>query len=94
MKRSVTLKLGERDYSFLTSDPQEQVDQVFEVIREHFAVLEKGVETIGFERSLVFMLLNITSDLVKSQNELLKLKQKYEGILSDYYKGRGKVEKP
>lgn len=94
MKRSVTLTLGNNDYTFLTSDSQEQVEQVFEIIQKHFAELEKGIETIGLEKSFIFMLLNITNDLVKTQNELLRLKDKYENILGDYYKGRGKVEKP
>jgi hypothetical protein len=73
MKRSVSLELGEKKYTFITSDPQELVDQVFSKITEMYDSLKKNEEEIGYE--------------------MLRLKAKYEEVLSEYFQGRDEVEK-
>ncbi|ACR80702.1 MULTISPECIES: cell division protein ZapA [Kosmotoga] len=93
MKRPVVLKLGEKEFQFLTTEPPEIVDKVFEEIQQEYALLEKEVEKAGFERILVALLVNVTNDLVKTQNELRRLKEKYDSVLDEYYKGRGRVDR-
>jgi len=93
MKRSVSLDLGEKKYSFITSDPQELVDQVFSKIIEMYDSLKKNEDEIGYEKLLVGISVNLAHDLVRSQNELLRLKAKYEEVLSEYFQGRDGVEK-
>ncbi|HDP78745.1 MAG TPA: cell division protein ZapA [Mesotoga infera] len=93
MKRSVSLELGEKKYTFITSDPQELVDQVFSKITEMYDSLSKNEEEIGYEKVLVGISVNLAHDLVRSQNELLRLKAKYEEVLSEYFQGRDGVEK-
>jgi cell division protein ZapA (FtsZ GTPase activity inhibitor) len=93
MKRSVSLELGEKKYTFITSDPQELVDQVFSKITEMYDSLRKNEEEIGYEKVLVGISVNLAHDLVRSQNELLRLKAKYEEVLSEYFQGRDGVEK-
>jgi len=93
MKRSVSLDLGGRKYTFLTSDPQELVDQVFSKIGELYDSLKNNEEEIGYEKILVGISVNLAYDLVRSQNELLRLKAKYEEVLSEYFQGRDEVEK-
>ncbi|HNU22950.1 MAG TPA: cell division protein ZapA [Mesotoga sp.] len=93
MKRSVTLDLGGRKYTFLTSDPQELVDQVFSKITEMYNSMSKNEEEVGYEKLLVGISVNLAHDLARSQNELLRLKVKYEEVLSEYFQGRDEVEK-
>ncbi|KUK79556.1 cell division protein ZapA [Mesotoga sp. Brook.08.YT.4.2.5.1] len=93
MKRSVTLDLGGRKYTFLTSDPQELVDQVFSKITEMYNSISKNEEEVGYEKLLVGISVNLAHDLARSQNELLRLKAKYEEVLSEYFQGRDEVEK-
>lgn len=93
MKRSVTLDLGGRKYTFLTSDPQELVDQVFSKITEMYNSMSKNEEEVGYEKLLVGISVNLAHDLARSQNELLRLKAKYEEVLSEYFQGRDEVEK-
>lgn len=93
MKRPVILNLGDKEFQFLTTEPPEIVDKVFEEIQREYALLEKEVEKAGFEKILVALLVNVTNDLVKTQNELRRLKEKYDSVLDEYYKGRGRVDR-
>ncbi|AKI96812.1 cell division protein ZapA [Kosmotoga pacifica] len=93
MRRPVVLKLGEREFEFITNEPQSIVDEVFNEISQEFALLEKDVEKAGFEKVLVAMLVNMTTDFIKAENELKRLKEKYNEVLKDYYKGRGRIAK-
>lgn len=93
MKRSVSLNLGGREYTFLTNDPQELVDQVFSRITETYEALKKNEVEIGFEKVLTGICVNLAHDLLKSQNELARLKSKYEEVLSEYFQGRDTLEK-
>jgi len=49
MKRSVSLNLGGRQFSFLSGDPQEVVEQVFSKVTEMYDAFKKKEEEIGFE---------------------------------------------
>ncbi|HHF08523.1 MAG: cell division protein ZapA [Thermotogae bacterium] len=93
MKRPVVLKLGEREYEFITNEPQSIVDEVFNEIIQEFGILEKEVEKVGLDSVLVAMLVNMTTDFIKAQSELKRLKEKYDAILKDHYKGRGRIAK-
>ncbi|OAA31756.1 cell division protein ZapA [Kosmotoga arenicorallina S304] len=93
MKRPVVLKLGEREYKFITNEPQSIVDRVFNEIIQEFGILEKEVEKVGMDNVLVAMLVNMTTDFIKAQNELQRLKEKYNEVLKDHYKGRGRIAK-
>ena len=93
MKRSVTLNLGGRPYTFLTNDPQETVDQVFSKITEIYDQFKKNEEEVGYEKLIVGICVNLAHDLIKSQNERVRLKAKYEEVLSEYFQGREGVEK-
>ncbi len=92
MKRSVSLNLGGRQFSFLSGDPQEVVDQVFSKVTEMYDAFKKKEDEIGFEKLMVGICVNLAHDLIKSQNELVRLKDKYEEVLSEYFQGREGVE--
>ena len=69
------------------------MDQVFSKIGELYDSLKNNEEEIGYEKNTGGISVNLAHDLVRSQNELLRLKAKYEEVLSEYFQGRDEVEK-
>ncbi len=86
MKRTVTLKLGDKEYSFLSNDPNNKVEEVFGLIQEKFNDIKDGISKVGFEKTIVFLLVNFASEMVISKKELTRLKNKYQKVVDEMYK--------
>ncbi len=54
-----------KEVHFLTSDPQELVDQVFSKITEMYNSISKNEEEVGYEKLLVGISVNLAHDLAK-----------------------------
>ncbi|MDK2950348.1 MAG: hypothetical protein PWQ77_13 [Kosmotogales bacterium] len=93
MKRTVTLKLGDKEYSFLSNDPDDKVEEVFGLIQNKFDDISEGISKVGFEKTIVFLLVNFASEMVISKKELTRLKNKYQKVVDEMYKKTGEEEK-
>ncbi|MFO7881642.1 MAG: cell division protein ZapA [Kosmotogaceae bacterium] len=93
MRRYVKLKLGDKEFEFLTTDPDEFVDKVFGEIQREYELLEKNSTNVGFEKIITGILVNKVGELIKTESELQRLKEKYNDVLSELNRGRGKIGK-
>ncbi|HAA84834.1 MAG TPA: cell division protein ZapA [Kosmotogaceae bacterium] len=92
MKRPVILKLAEREFRFYTTEPEDIVETVFQQIVQTYDELEIDKSKVELEYVLTAMLVEITADLVKSRNELERMREKYSSILEQYHRSRRKIE--
>jgi hypothetical protein len=91
MRRYVKLQLGDKEFEFLTTDPDEFVEKVFSEIQREYELLEKHSSNVGFEKIIAGILVNKVGELIKTESELQRLKEKYNDVLSELNKGRGKI---
>jgi hypothetical protein len=73
MKRTVTFELGNRKYKFVTTDPQQEVNETLDAIREEFKNYANVVDKYGYDKVFLMMLLN-------NVHEKLVLKEKIENL--------------
>ncbi len=74
MKRTVTFELGSRKYKFVTTDPQKEVDETLNTIKEEFENYANVVDKYGYDKVLLMMLLN-------NVHENIVLKEKVNALM-------------
>ncbi len=73
MKRTVIFELGSRKYKFVTTDPQKEVDETLNAIKEEFENYSAVVDKYGYDKVFLMMLLN-------NVHEKLVLKKRIEDL--------------
>ncbi len=86
MRRTVTFELGNRKYKFTTTDPQNEVDETLQSIKEEFENYSDVVEKYGYDRILLMMLLNNVHEKLVLKDRIAKMTERLER------RGKGIVE--
>ncbi len=78
MKRTVTFELGSRKYKFTTTDPQQEVDETLNAIREEFENYAQIVDKHGYDKVFLMMLLNNVHENIVLKERIKELTKKFE----------------
>ena len=78
MKRTVTFELGSRKYKFTTTDPQQEVDETLNAIREEFENYAQIVDKHGYDKVFLMMLLNNVHENIVLKERIKELTKKLE----------------
>jgi len=89
VKRKVDLILGDKEFSFITDEPEEKVNKILSYVREEYAKYGVLEEKLGFDKIVVLILLNSLSKYIDLEEELSELRQKYDKLLGEINRGIG-----
>ncbi len=78
MRRTVTFDLGSRKYKFTTTDPQKEVEETMNEIREEFKGYLNVVDKYGYDRVFLMMLLNNVHEKLTLKQRIGDLTKKLE----------------
>ncbi len=78
MKRAVIFEIGKRKYKFVTTDPQSEVDETLESIKEEFENYSAVVDKYGYDKVFLMMLLNNVHEKLVLKRKMEELTKKLE----------------
>jgi len=87
VKRKIDLILGDREYSFITDEPEEKVNKILSHVREEYAKYSLMEEKLGFDKVIILILLNSLSKYMDLEEELTELRKKYDKLLGEINRG-------
>lgn len=78
VRRTVTFDLGSRKYKFATTDPQKEVEETMNEIKEEFKDYLDVVDKYGYDRVFLMMLLNNVHEKLVLKRRIGELMKKLE----------------
>ena len=84
VRRRVKLELGGREFSFITDEPDDKVGKILEYIKEEYENYRSYEDRVSFEEILLLILLNTSSKMLKLEEELDELRDKYDRLIETF----------